>query len=83
MNQMDKRTLWWLALRQRGVWARALKFGLTVGVLQAAVNQGDFWLDHAASLEVVVKTVASPVISFTLVWFTSAATWVQKTIEQS
>lgn len=79
----DKRALWSLALRQRNVWLRAVKFGFTAGLLQAAVNQGDFWLRHEAGLAVVVKTIVSPLIGFTLVLFTSAATWVQKSVEQN
>lgn len=77
----DKRTLWLLALRERSVWARAIKFGLTAGLLQAAVNQGDHWLQHKVGPGVVVKTIVSPLIGLTLVLFTSAATWVQKTLE--
>ena len=79
----DKRTLWLLALRQRSVWVRAFKFGFSVGVLQAVVNQGDHWWHHAVSTGVVVKTIVSPLIGFTLVLFTSAATWVQKSLEQN
>lgn len=77
----DKRTLWMLVLRERGVWSRALKFGFTAGMLQAAVNQGDHWLRHEVGAGVVVKTIVSPLIGLTLVLFTSAATWVQKTLE--
>jgi hypothetical protein len=77
----DKRALWILALRERSVWVRAVKFGLTAGVLQAAVNQGDHWLHRDFPTVVVVKTIASPLIGLTLVLFTSAATWVQKTME--
>ena len=77
----DKRTLWMLALRERSVWARAVKFGLTAGLLQALVNQGDHWLRHEVGAGVMVKTIVSPLIGLTLVLFTSAATWVQKTLE--
>lgn len=77
-----KRMLWGMALRQRSVWARALKFGFTTGLLQAIVNQGNHWLQHAVTTEVVVKTIVSPLIGFTLVLLTSAATWVQKSLEQ-
>jgi hypothetical protein len=76
-----RRTLWGKALRQRDVWGRALKIGVSVGLLQAAVNQGDLWLRHTVSAGVIVKTLASPLISMVLVLFTSAATWVQKTLE--
>lgn len=80
-SSTDKRTLWMLALRERSVWARAMKFGLTAGLLQAAVNQGDHWLRHEVGTGVMVKTITSPLIGLTLVLFTSAATWVQKTLE--
>lgn len=78
-----RRTLWGLALRQRSVWARAFKFGFTTGLLQAIVNQGNHWLNHAITTEVVIKTIVSPLIGFTLVLLTSAATWVQKSLEQT
>ena len=42
----DKRALWMLAPPERSVWSRAVKFGFTAGLLQAAVNQGDHWLRH-------------------------------------
>jgi hypothetical protein len=76
-----RRALWGKALRQRDVWGRALKIGFGVGLLQAAVNQGDIWLRDTVSAGVIVKTLASPLISLLLVLFTSAATWVQKTLE--
>jgi hypothetical protein len=77
-----KRQLWLLAIRQPAIWSRAFKFGFTAGLLQAAVNQGDLWLRHAVGPAVVIKTIVSPLIGLTLVLFTSAATWVQKSIEQ-
>jgi len=79
----SKRTLWKLALRERSVWARAMKFGLTAGLLQALVNQGDHWLHREVGAGVVVKTIVSPLIGLTLVLVTSAATWVQKTLEHN
>ena len=81
MTATDKRTLWMIALRERSVWVRAVKFGLTAGLLQALVNQGDHWLHHEIGAGVVVKTIVSPLIGLTLVLFTSAATWVQKSLE--
>jgi hypothetical protein len=60
-----------------------LKFGLSVGLLQAAVNQGDLWLHHDTDLRVIAKTIASPMISFALVLFTSAATWAQQSRKQN
>ena len=82
-SNSEKRAVWLLALRQRSVWARAFKFGFSVGLLQAAVNQGDHWLLHAVTTGVIVKTIVSPLIGFTLVLFTSASTWVQKSLEQN
>jgi hypothetical protein len=80
---MPKRTQWKLALHQRSVWLRACKLGLTTGCIQAAVNQGDVWLHHAATVETAVKTVASPLIGFGLVLVAAAETWVQKSREQN
>ena len=77
-----KRALWAQAFRQRSVWLRACKLGLSVGCLQATINQGDVWLRHAADATVVVKTIASPLIGFTLVLFSAAGTWVEKSLEQ-
>ncbi len=80
---VNKRDLWLLALRQQSVWGRALKFGLSVGLLQASVNQGDHRWRHEIGASVVVKTILSPLIGLTLVLFTSAAMWVQKTLEHT
>jgi hypothetical protein len=54
-----------------------------VGALQAAVNQGDFWLRHTVDKAVIAKTLISPLIGFTLVLFSAAETWVQRTLEQN
>ena len=83
MNSVSKNLLWTEAFRQRSVWLRALKLGFTTGLLQAAVNQGDRWLGHTVDHVVVVKTIVSPLIGFTLVFFSAAATWVERTLEQS
>ena len=82
MTNPSKRDLWLLALRQPAIWSRAFKFGFSAGLLQAAVNQGDLWLRHAVGPGVIVKTIVSPLIGLTLVLLTSAATWVQKSLEQ-
>jgi len=73
--------LWRQAFQQRAVWLRALKLGFTTGCVQAAVNQGDVWLHHAVTAEVLAKTIASPLIGFTLVLVAAAETWVQKSSE--
>ena len=79
----NRRELWLQALSQRSVWLRALKLGFTTGLLQAAVNQGDRWLGHSVDHLVIFKTIVSPLIGFTLVLFSAAATWVERTLEQS
>ena len=77
-----RRALWFLAFRQRSVWLRAVKLGLTVGLLQAVINQGDHWLAQAVDGRVLAKSIISPLIGFTLVFFSAAATWVERTGEQ-
>ena len=75
--------LWRIALRQRSVWLRACKLGLSAGLLQAAVNQGDRWLNHTVDSTVIIKSIVSPLIGFALVLFSAAQTWVQRTLETS
>ncbi len=77
------RSLWRQALSQRSVLWRAVKLGLTTGLLQAAVNQGDRWLANDVDGLVVLKTVISPLIGFTLVLISAAATWVDRQKELS
>ena len=78
-----RRALWRQALSQRSVWVRAVKLGLTVGMLQATVNQGDHWLRGEVNRIVLLKSIASPLIGFTLVLFSAAQTWVHRTLEQT
>ena len=75
--------LWRAAFRQRSVWLRAVKLGLPVGLLQAAINQGDHWVRGELNSVVILKSIGSPLIGFTLVLFSAAQTWVQRTLEQS
>jgi hypothetical protein len=77
------RSLWRQALSQRSVLWRAVKLGLTTGLLQAAVNQGDRWLANDVDAVVMLKTVISPLIGFTLVLISAAATWVDRQKELS
>ena len=79
----NRREIWAQALRQRSVWLRALKLGFTTGLLQAAVNQGDRWVGHTVDGTVLLKTIISPLIGFTLVLVSAAQTWVHRSIEQS
>ncbi len=82
-GQVRSRALWAQALRQRSVWMRAVKLGFTVGLLQAAINQGDHWWKHEVDRLVILKSMVSPLIGFTLVLFSATQTWVQRTLEQS
>jgi len=50
--------------------------GLTAGLLQAAINQGEFWLRGELSSRVVLKSLVSPIVGFTLVLLSAAATCV-------
>jgi hypothetical protein len=75
---MNRKALWLWALGQGSVWKRALKMGLTVGLLQAAINQGDFWWRGDVGPSVVIKTIVSPLLGFTLVLLSAAATRVEE-----
>jgi hypothetical protein len=70
--------LWLTALQQRSVWARGLKLGLSVGILQAIINQGDVWIAHAETTGTIVKTVVSPLVTFGVALVSAAATCVEK-----
>lgn len=78
-----RRELWRQALSQSSVWLRALKLGFTTGLLQAAVNQGDHWLAGSVDHTVIIKTIVSPLIGFTLVLFSAAATWVERSLDHA
>ena len=77
------RALWVLAFRQSSVWLLAVRLGLTVGFLQAVINQGDRWVSHTVDNVVLLKSIVSPLVGFALVLISSAETWVQRTREQS
>ncbi|MCI0747985.1 MAG: hypothetical protein L0Y58_21470 [Verrucomicrobia subdivision 3 bacterium] len=82
MRSNTRRALWRQAFRQRSVWARAAKLGLSVGLLQATLNQGDHWIYRSVDSTIILKSIVSPVIGFTLVLVSAAETWVQRTLEQ-
>ncbi len=79
---ISRRALWAQAFRQRSVWLRAVRLGLSVGFLQAVVNQGDHWMTGAVDGTVLLKSIVSPLIGFALVLVSAAETWVQRTEEQ-
>lgn len=60
--------------RDPRVWRRTLVLGLPVGLLQAALNQGDHWWRHEVGPAVVAKTILSPLLSCTIAFLSAAAT---------
>ena len=74
---------WRTAFGQPSVWLRGAKLGLSVGVLQAIINQGDVWLADNETFGTVVKTVVSPLITFSVALVSAAATYVDKLKLQS
>lgn len=77
----SRRALWAQAFRQRSVWLRAVRLGLSVGFLQAVVNQGDHWMSGSVDGTVLLKSIVSPLIGFALVLVSAAETWVQRSAE--
>ena len=78
---MTRRELWVRALADPATWGRALRVGAPVGLLQAAIHQGDAWLRFAIDAKVVLKTVVSPMVGFALVWAGAAGALVTKAME--
>lgn len=78
MNETtNARSLYWRAFRQRAVWRRAAKLGLFAGLIQVAINQGDHWLRHEVDAVVVLKTLLSPLLSFSIAFASAAGTHVE------
>jgi hypothetical protein len=77
------RNPWVVAFQQRSVWVRGAKLGLSVGVLQAIINQGDVWLDQAETTGTVIKTIVSPLVTFSVALVSAAATYVEKLKQHS
>ena len=78
---MTRRELWVRALTDPATWGRALRVGAPVGLLQAAIHQGDAWLRLAVDAKIVLKTVVSPMVGFALVWAGAAGALVTKALE--
>jgi hypothetical protein len=62
---------WRRVLAKPAIWRRALVVALPVGLTQVAVNQGDVWIRHwmeggPAAPSLIVKTLASPLITITV-----------------
>ena len=74
MNAADITTNRYLAAcRDAQVWRRTLMLGLPVGLLQAALNQGDHWWRHEFGALVIAKSILSPLLSCAIA-FVSAIT---------
>jgi hypothetical protein len=74
----NSQSLWRLAIQQRLVWSRALTVGLPVSCLQALINQGDDWWHHQGDGLTLVKTIVSPLVTFSGALVSATATWVEK-----
>ncbi len=75
--------LWLEALGCGAVWRRAAKWGVPIGILQAVINQGDYWLLHTVNSAVVAKTIVSPLVTFSVALLSAAGMYVEKTKEQN
>ncbi|HEX2855830.1 MAG TPA: hypothetical protein VHO24_21515 [Opitutaceae bacterium] len=73
----NARSLYWRACLEGGVWRRAAKLGLVVGLIQVGVNQGDHWLRHQVDAAVVAKSILSPLLSFSIAFASAASTRVE------
>ena len=73
----DSSSPYWHACRQPAVWRRATRLGLTVGLVQVALNQGDHWLRHEVDAVVVLKSILSPLLSFSIAFASAVATHVE------
>lgn len=74
----SNRNLWKQALRSKAVWKRALKLGCTVGMIQAVLNQGNYWMQGTVTTEIVVKTIMTPLVTFAVALYAALETQVQQ-----
>jgi hypothetical protein len=70
--------IWLVALKTKAVWLRAAKWGVPAGLLQAVINQGDFWLSHTVDAAVVTKTIISPLVTFSVALISAAGMYAEK-----
>lgn len=73
-----RQSLWMQAFGQAAVWRRAAVVGLPIGVLQAVINQGDVWVRHEQTAGTVVKTLVSPLVTFSVALISAAGVWVEQ-----
>lgn len=72
-----------LALRDRQVWRRTLILGLPVGLMQAALNQGDHWYHHAVTPLIFTKTILCPVLSCAIAFASAAVNYGNRNLDLS
>jgi hypothetical protein len=73
-----QKSFWLESLTQAAVWRRGLVLGLPIGLLQAVINQGDFWWRHDVDGVVIAKTIVSPLVTFSVALLSAAATWIER-----
>jgi hypothetical protein len=71
------------AIRDPRVWRRTLILGLPVGLLQAALNQGDHWWHHHVDAAVIAKSILSPLLSCSIAFVSAVATQTAKSSTNS
>jgi len=64
----------WHVCRDRQVWRRTLVLGLPVGLLQTALNQGNYWWNHQVDTAVLAKSILSPLLSCSIAFVSAVAT---------
>ncbi len=69
--------LWGEALMSWPVWRRSLIIGLSVGLIQIAVNQGDLWVRLQISSTLILKTLVTPMIATSVALLSSAGAHVE------
>jgi hypothetical protein len=57
--------------------------GLPVGLMQAALNQGDHWWRHNVDTLIVAKSILSPLLSCSIAFASAVATHAAQTLNRS
>ena len=67
---------WVDALTRPTIWKRAMIIGLMVGMVQVFVNQGDAWLGSAITPRLVVKSILTLTVAFTVALLSTASGYI-------
>ena len=73
-GNISRRPLWRHSLLAPPVWKRGACYGLPAGLVQAAMNQGDYWLAGHVTTGVAIKTLLSPFIGFGVAYIAALTT---------